>query len=57
MLGNPEKKDELVYENKKESEASFSLHVTSDGKYLLLTTTKGTEKSTLNHFMELDDLP
>jgi prolyl oligopeptidase len=57
LLGNPEKKDELVYENKKESEASFSLHVTSDGKYLLLTTTKGTEKSTLNHFMELDDLP
>ena len=49
--------DQLVYENPKEQEASFSFQVTADGKYLLLTTTKGTEKATLKHFMDINDMP
>jgi prolyl oligopeptidase len=56
-LGNPESKDELVYENPHEQEASFNLQITGDGKYMLLTTTKGTEKATLKHFMDVEDMP
>ena len=56
-LGTPEEKDELVYENHKEIEASFTISVTGDNKYLLLSATKGTEKATLKYFMDVEDMP
>jgi prolyl oligopeptidase len=56
-LGTDEKEDELIYQNPNEVDAAFSLQVTNDRKYLILTTTKGTEKPTLKHFLDIDDMP
>lgn len=55
-MGTPIAKDELVYQNLHEHDASFSLQLSSDNKFLILTTTKGTEKATLKHFMDINDM-
>lgn len=56
-MGEPVAKDQLVYHNPDEKDASFNLQLSSDEKYLILTTMKGTEKATLKHFMDISDMP
>jgi hypothetical protein len=55
-MGKPVEKDELVYQNLNEPDASYSLQLSADNKFLILTTTRGTEKATLKHFMDIGDM-
>lgn len=52
-LRTPQADDELVYSRPDEPRYSFHPYITEDGAYLILTTTRGTERRNLIHYREL----
>ena len=48
--------DVLIYENPLEPEGSFSVHIPQDNKFLVITTKRSTEETSLKHYIELDKL-
>ncbi len=52
-LGDPQTKDQLVYERPDQSEYGFDGHVTEDGHYLLITVWKGTDHRNLLFWKDL----
>ncbi len=58
-LGTPQSEDRLVYERPDEPEWGFGGSVTEDGKYLIISIWKGTERKNRVYYQELgsDDAP
>jgi prolyl oligopeptidase len=52
-LGTPQSQDELIYERKDQKEWGFDGHVTDDGRYLILSVWKGTERENRVFFKDL----
>ena len=53
QLGTSQSKDQLIYDRKDEKEWGFSGNVTDDGRYLIITVTKGTERKNLVFYKDL----
>jgi prolyl oligopeptidase len=54
-LGTPQSKDRLVYERPDHKEWNFRPRVTDDGRYLIISIGKGTERKNQLLFRDLDD--
>ena len=52
-LGTPQSQDLLVYENPDEPEWGFSGYVTEDGRYLIITISRGTDPRYSVHYADL----
>ena len=52
-LGTEQSADELVHEDNKQAKYSFTPHVTDDGRYLILSTWKGTGEKNLVQIRDL----
>jgi prolyl oligopeptidase len=54
-LGTPQSQDLLVYENPDEPEWGFSGYVTEDGRYLIITVSKGTDPRYAVYYVDLHE--
>lgn len=54
-LGTPQSEDTLVYERKDQKEWGFGGSVTDDGRYLVISVTRGTEQKNLVFYKDLKD--
>ena len=54
-LGTPQSDDRLVYERKDEKEWGFHGHVTDDGRYLIISVTRGTDPKNQVFYLDLQD--
>ncbi|MDX2115391.1 MAG: prolyl oligopeptidase family serine peptidase [Planctomycetota bacterium] len=54
-IGTPQTEDILVYENPSEPEHGFGAGVTEDGKYVVVSTFKGTDNKNLVHWASLEN--
>ena len=52
-LGTPQADDRLVYERRDEKEWGFDGHVTDDGRYLIITVWRGTERKNNLFYLDL----
>lgn len=53
-LGDPQDKDQLVYQRQDEKEWGFDGHVTEDGKFLIISIWRGTERKNQVFYKRLD---
>ena len=53
-LGRPQSEDELVYERPDQKEWGFAGHATEDGRYLIITVSRGTRRENGVFYRELD---
>jgi len=54
-LGTPQSEDKLVYDRPDQKEWNFGASVTDDGKYLIISAAKGTERQNMVFYAELGD--
>ncbi len=54
-VGTPQSADTLVYERPDQKEWGFSGYVTDDGRYLIISVSKGTERNNLVLYKDLKD--
>lgn len=54
-LGTPQSEDKLVYDRPDQKEWGFGAGVTDDGKYLIISVWKGTERKNLLFYKDLSD--
>ena len=54
-LGDPEEKDQLIYERSDDPDLAFNAEVSHDGRFLLMLVNKGTEERYLLYFKDLGD--
>jgi prolyl oligopeptidase len=52
-LGDDQSQDQLIYERKDQKEWGFSGEVTEDGRYLVITVSRGTEQKNLVFYQDL----
>jgi prolyl oligopeptidase len=52
-LGTPQSDDQLVYERRDEKEWGFDGHVTEDGRYLIISVWRGTERKNQVFYLDL----
>jgi prolyl oligopeptidase len=45
----------LIYENKEKPEWIFGADISNDGKYLLISSMKGTDKKNLLHYLDISE--
>jgi prolyl oligopeptidase PreP (S9A serine peptidase family) len=54
-IGTEQKDDILIYQNKEQPEWIFGADLTQDGKYLLISSMKGTDKKNLLHYVDVSE--
>jgi prolyl oligopeptidase len=54
-IGTPQSADPLIYERQDQKEWGFGGHVTEDGRYLIITVSRGTERKNGVFYLALDD--
>ncbi len=55
LLGQPEEKDQMIYERPDDPDLTFESEVSYDGRYLFTIMEKGTEQQNLLYFKDLGD--
>ncbi|MCV4754650.1 hypothetical protein OFC37_34825, partial [Escherichia coli] len=53
-LGTPQSEDKLIYERPDDGELFIGGNVTEDGKWLIISIAKGTERMNMVYFKSLD---
>ncbi len=55
LLGDPEEKDQLIYERSDDPDLAFNAEVSHDGRFLLMLVNKGTDERCLVYFKDFGD--